>query len=63
MVRRRRHREPSPPTPELKETTLAQAGGNDPHKNPPTIAELEAILAREDDPPIEIMPNGSIRVL
>ena len=41
-----------------------QAGGTDPHKKPPTLADLEAILARKDeDLPIEIMPNGSIRVL
>ncbi len=36
------------------------AGGPDPQKPMPTIAELEAIL-KEDDRPVEIMPNGSIR--
>ena len=27
----------------------------------PTIAELEAILDKEEDVPIEILPNGEIR--
>ncbi len=36
------------------------AGGPDPQKPMPTIAELEAIL-KEDDRPVQIMPNGSIR--
>ena len=27
----------------------------------PTIAELEAILDKEEDIPIEILPNGEIR--
>ncbi len=36
------------------------AGGPDPQKPMPTIAELEAIL-KEDDKPVEIMPYGSIR--
>ena len=39
------------------------AGGTDPFKKPPTIAELEALLNSEDDTPIEILPNGSIRPL
>lgn len=38
------------------------AGGSDPFKPMPTIAELEALLNSTDDRPIEIMPNGSIRV-
>ena len=29
--------------------------------NKPTIAELEAILDKEEDIPIEILPNGEIR--
>lgn len=41
-----------------------EAGGTNPHKKPPTLAELEAILARKDeDLPIVVMPNGSIQVL
>lgn len=28
----------------------------------PTIAELEALLDREEDVPIEILPNGEIAV-
>lgn len=41
-----------------------EAGGTLPHKKPPTLAELEAILAQKDDDlPIQIMPNGSIRVI
>lgn len=40
-----------------------EAGGTDPHKKPPTVAELQALLDSEDDTPIEIMPNGSIRRL
>lgn len=40
-----------------------EAGGSDPFKPLPTIAELEAILNSEDDRPIQIMPNGSIRAL
>lgn len=27
----------------------------------PTIAELEAILSRDDEEPIEILPNGEVR--
>ena len=30
-------------------------------KNKPTIAELERMLNREEDVPIEILPNGTIR--
>src|ERR1700730_12440436 len=37
------------------------AGGSDPFKKSPTVAELEAILACDDDREIEILPNGSIR--
>jgi hypothetical protein len=40
-----------------------EAGGTDPHKKPPTLEELERLLNSEDDIPIEIMPNGSIRRL
>jgi hypothetical protein len=40
-----------------------EAGGSDPHKPTPTIAELEAILNSEEDTPIRIMPNGSVRRL
>lgn len=29
----------------------------------PTILDLEAILDREEDAPIEILPNGEIRAL
>jgi hypothetical protein len=29
----------------------------------PTILDLEAILDREEDTPIEILPNGEIRAL
>jgi hypothetical protein len=29
--------------------------------NKPTIKELEAILDKEEDVPIEILPNGEIR--
>ena len=29
----------------------------------PTIHELEAILDREEDSPIEILPNGEVRAL
>lgn len=29
----------------------------------PTIAELEAILDKEQDVPIEILPNGEVRAL
>lgn len=29
--------------------------------NRPTIAELEAILAREEEVPIDILPNGEVR--
>jgi len=29
----------------------------------PTISELEEILQREEDIPIEILPNGEIRAL
>ena len=29
----------------------------------PTIAELEAILAQEEEVPIEILPNGEVRAL
>lgn len=38
------------------------AGGSDPFKKVPTLEELEALLATSDDQPIEILPNGSIRV-
>lgn len=40
-----------------------EAGGSDPHKPTPTIAKLEAILNSEEDVPIHVMPNGSIRRL
>lgn len=40
-----------------------EAGGTDPFKQPPTIEELEELLNSENDIPIEIMPNGSIRRL
>lgn len=40
-----------------------EAGGTDPFKPVPTVAELQALLDSNDDTPIEIMPNGSIRVL
>ena len=40
-----------------------EAGGTNPHKKVPTIAELQALLDSEDETPIEIMPNGSIRRL
>lgn len=40
-----------------------EAGGTNPHKKPPTIAELEALLNSADETPIEILPNGSIRRL
>jgi hypothetical protein len=40
-----------------------EAGGTDPHKPRPTVAELKKLLDSEDDTPIEIMPNGSIRRL
>jgi hypothetical protein len=40
-----------------------EAGGTDPHKPMSTLAELEELLKSEDDTPITIMPNGSIRRL
>ena len=30
--------------------------------NPPTIAELEKILASEDDTPVDILPSGELSV-
>lgn len=38
------------------------AGGVDPFKKAPTIADLEAIL-NQSEVPIEVLPNGSVRVL
>jgi hypothetical protein len=29
----------------------------------PTIAELEAILSKEEEQPIEILPNGEVRAV
>jgi len=40
-----------------------EAGGTDPFKPMPTLADLEMLLNSEDETPIEIMPNGSIRRL
>ena len=40
-----------------------EAGGTNPHQPVPTIDELQALLARSDDTPIEVMPNGSVRRL
>ena len=40
-----------------------EAGGVDPHKKPPTLAELQVILDCNDEPLIEVMSNGSIRAL
>lgn len=40
-----------------------EAGGSDPFKPTPTIAELQALLDSVDETPIEVMPNGSVRRL
>lgn len=39
------------------------AGGTDPFRPKPTLDDLEALLSNSDDQPIEILPNGSIRVI
>jgi hypothetical protein len=46
----------------IREATWTANAGIACHKGRPTIAELEKILAKEDDTPITIQPDGSIRV-